>query len=168
MAILTRILPLLLITSLLAGCQQQGASQQAALTVPDGAQLMMFKDPHCGCCIDWAEHMEQSGLAVSAQDQQDMAAIKEQFGIAAEYRSCHTAVWHEHPYVFEGHVPARLITRFLAAPPADAIGLAVPGMPVGSPGMEIENHFQPYDVLLLKTDGSSSVYARITAQEQQY
>lgn len=154
----------LLAISLLAGCQPNAAD----LAATNETQLLMFKDPYCGCCTDWADHVAQSGLSISAQDQHDMAAIKEQFGVAPQYQSCHTAVWHDHPYVFEGHVPAPLIEKFLTSPPPDAIGLAVPGMPVGSPGMEIDSHFQPYDVLLLKTDGTSSVYARVTKQSQQY
>lgn len=167
-----KLLPLLvalpLVAGLLAGCQQDTPGLAADLPKSEETQLLMLKDPNCGCCTEWADHVEHSGLTISAEDRRDMAAVKEQFGIAPEYQSCHTAVWHDHPYVFEGHVPAPLIAKFLASPPADALGLAVPGMPVGSPGMEIESHFQPYDVLLLKTDGTSSVYARITAQDQQY
>jgi len=85
---------------------------------------------------------------------------------APRYQSCHTAV-SSHGYVFEGHVPARHIKAFLANPPADAIGLAVPGMPLGSPGMEVGSRFDPYEVLLLKKDGSSEVFARVDSPAQQ-
>ena len=90
--------------------------------------------------------------------------MKDRHGVKQEYRSCHLAVSAE-GYVFEGHVPARYIEQFLEEKPQDAIGLAVPGMPAGSPGMEVEGRFDRYRVLLLKNDGSYEVYARINGPE---
>lgn len=96
-----------------------------------------------------------------------MSAIKDKFAVPKQYRSCHTAV-SLGGYVFEGHIPAKIMQRFLNEKPANALGLAVPGMPVGSPGMEVEDKFMPYQVLLLNKDGSTSVYANINQQALQY
>lgn len=151
------------------GCEQtSGAEQTPAVQHGYDTELLMFKDPYCGCCGDWADHVADEGISISSRDSSEMSRIKKEFGIAGQYQSCHTAVWHEHPYVFEGHVPARFIKQFLADPPEGAIGLAVPGMPLGSPGMEIDDRFDPYDVVLLKADGSATVYARIDEPGQQH
>ncbi len=83
------------------------------------------------------------------------------------YGSCHTAVT-ENGYVFEGHVPARYIAQFLNDPPAGAVGLSVPAMPVGSPGMEYKDEFMPYQVLLVNKDGSVEVYASVESYQQQF
>ena len=93
--------------------------------------------------------------------------LKTQYKIKPETGSCHTAI-HQGKYVFEGHVPAKLIKQFLQEKPDGAIGLTVPGMPVGSPGMEVGDRFAPYDVLLLKTDGTHDVYARVNTYEDQF
>ena len=85
----------------------------------------------------------------------------------ARYGSCHTGVSKD-GFVFEGHVPARYIIQFLNNPPADARGLTVPAMPLGSPGMEYNDQFAPYEVLLLKKDGSVEVYAAVESYEQQF
>lgn len=129
--------------------------------------LTVYKSPTCGCCADWITHMEDEGFKAAIEHPSQMAVIKAELDIAPEYGSCHTGVSDE-GYVFEGHVPAKLVRQFLNNPPNDALGLAVPRMPVGSPGMEMGERFDPYDVLLLKTDGSSEVYARIEQPEQQY
>ena len=94
------------------------------------------------------------------KDHQNLQEIKEQHSIKPKYQSCHTAV-SEEGYVFEGHIPSKFIKQFLSNPEADAIGLAVPGMPLGSPGMEVQGRFMPYDVLVLFKDGSSEVYAEV-------
>ena len=89
-----------------------------------------------------------------------MQEIKEKYNIKPEYRSCHTAV-SEDGYIFEGHIPSKYITQFLSEKNSDAIGLSVPGLPLGSPGMEVGDRFTPYDVLILYKDGTSKVYAEI-------
>ena len=89
-----------------------------------------------------------------------MQEVKEKYNIKPEYRSCHTGV-SEDGYIFEGHIPSKYITQFLSEQNPDAIGLSVPGMPLGSPGMEVGNRFTPYDVLILFRDGTSEVYAEI-------
>jgi len=129
--------------------------------------LTVYKSPTCGCCEDWIIHMEGEGFEAAIEHPSRMATVKAQLGIAPEYASCHTGVSKE-GYIFEGHVPAKLVRQFLNSPPENALGLAVPRMPVGSPGMEMGERFDPYDVLLLKTDGSSEIYARIETPEQQY
>lgn len=123
--------------------------------------IEVYKSPTCGCCGEWVAHINDGGFSAQTTDTDKMASIKEQLGIAPRYQSCHTGV--ADGYVFEGHIPAHLMQRFLDEKPANAIGLAVPGMPVGSPGMEIGDRHDDYDVLLLKKDGSSEVYAHVTA-----
>lgn len=137
---------------------EKGASDVTALDV--------YKSPTCGCCASWIEHVEKSAFAAKVIHPVDLSLEKSQRGIQPMYRSCHTAVSKE-GYVFEGHVPAKYIERFLVEKPQGAIGLAVPGMPAGSPGMEMGDMFTPYPVLLLKKDGSSQVYAQINSFEDQ-
>lgn len=143
---------------------EQTLAEQAAA---EGKSLVVYKSPTCGCCEDWMDHMSNSGFEVTHDHPENMQAVKEKYQIAPQYASCHTGV-NEAGFVFEGHVPAKAIQRFVAAPPEDSIGLAVPRMPMGSPGMEMDDHFEPYDVLVLKTDGSSEVYMHIANQEEQY
>jgi hypothetical protein len=122
--------------------------------------LTVYKNPGCGCCTVWADRMTAAGFSVSVTERSAQNAAKWQAGLRAEHKSCHTAV-SESGHVFEGHIPASIIQRFLDAQPDDAKGLSVPGMPVGSPGMESGNRRDPYDVLLLKTDGTVEVFAHI-------
>ncbi len=129
--------------------------------------LDVYKSETCMCCEKWISNLESKGFHAVARHPADLNQEKVKRGIAPRYHSCHTAVSTD-GYVFEGHIPATIIQRFLSEKPKSAIGLAVPGMPMGSPGMEMGNHFDPYDVLLLKADGSSSVYAHISRIDQQY
>lgn len=145
-------------SALLAACNN-GAQAQ------NGSMLTVYKSPTCGCCKAWVEHLDDAGIATSTRDNTaDLATLKADKGIAPQYQSCHTAI-SENGYIFEGHIPARYIEQFLAAPPQDALGLAVPGMPLGSPGMEMGGRFTPYQVLLLKRDGSTEVFADIDQPE---
>ena len=122
--------------------------------------LLVHKTPTCGCCKKWVKHLEANNFSTMIKDHQNLQKVKEQHSIKPKYQSCHTAVSQD-GYVFEGHIPSKFIKQFLANPEADAIGLAVPGMPLGSPGMEVEGRFMPYDVLVLFQDGSSKVYAEV-------
>jgi hypothetical protein len=106
------------------------------------------------------KHAEESGMTVYSQDHQNLMTIKEQYRIEPKYRSCHTTISSD-GFVFEGHIPSKYIVQFLSENHTDAIGLSVPGMPLGSPGMEYENQFSPYDVLILFKDGTSKVYAEV-------
>ena len=120
--------------------------------------MEVWKSPSCGCCKDWIAILQREGFKVKTFDEGNNAA-RARFGLPARYGSCHTA--RIGGYVVEGHVPVREIRRLLAEKP-DAIGIAVPGMPVGSPGMdgpEYGGRRDPYDVLLVHRDGSSRVYA---------
>ncbi|MFW1678611.1 DUF411 domain-containing protein [Pontibacter sp. JAM-7] len=136
-------------------------------TAADNAELKVYKSPTCGCCTKWIEHLEQQGLQATGLHPTSMPAVKQHFGIAPAYRSCHTGVSTE-GYVFEGHVPAKFIRQFLASPPEGAIGLSVPGMPVGSPGMEVDQRFDAYQVLLLMQDGKVEIYQAVNSSAEQY
>ncbi len=114
----------------------------------------VYKTATCGCCKAWIQHLEKNGFTVKAHDVADTSGYRAKFGIPQQYGSCHTGTVAG--YALEGHVPAADIHRLLAQKPK-AAGLAVPGMPAGSPGMEGPRQ-DPYDVLLVKQDGSATVY----------
>jgi hypothetical protein len=122
--------------------------------------LVVHKTPTCGCCKKWMKHLKENGFNTDPQDHQNLNGIKDMHNIKPEYRSCHTAVSSD-GFIFEGHIPSKYIKQFLSENHDDAIGLSVPGMPLGSPGMEFENRFMPYEVLILFKDGSSKVYAEV-------
>ena len=126
----------------------------------------VYKDVNCGCCKDWISHAEDNGLGTTAQDVADVALFKDRYGVPTEMRSCHTAVTTD-GYVFEGHVPAKYMAQFLENPPSQTLGLSVPGMPVGSPGMEYQNKFEPYQIMQLNKDGTTQVYADINSPNEQ-
>lgn len=120
-------------------------------------KVTVYKSPTCGCCGDWVEHMRQAGFEVETHDMNDLSGMKADLGVQPKHQSCHTATVGD--YVVEGHVPADLIKQMLEEKPEIA-GLAVPGMPRGSPGMEMPNGAKDaYDVIAFSADGSSSVYA---------
>ena len=122
--------------------------------------LLVHKTPTCGCCKMWIKHLEGNGLTISVEDHSNLQEIKVKYDIKPEYRSCHTGVSKD-GYIFEGHIPSKYIAQFLSEEHSNAIGLSVPGMPLGSPGMEVEGMFTPYDVLILFKDGTSKVYAEV-------
>ena len=122
--------------------------------------LLVHKTATCGCCKKWVDHMENNGFTVNTQDHQSLMKIKDNLKIEPRFRSCHTAVSSD-GYFFEGHIPSRFVKQFLKENNLNAIGLSVPGMPLGSPGMEVEGRFTPYDVVIHFRDGTSKVYAEI-------
>ena len=132
-----------------------------ALTAsPARPRLEVWKTAGCGCCKDWLKHVQAAGFEVKAHDVSDDAKRqkRQQLGLPEAFGSCHTAVVDG--YVIEGHVPAREISRLLKERP-QAVGLAVPGMPVGSPGMdgpEYGTRRDKFSVLLVQRDGNQSVY----------
>ncbi len=128
--------------------------------------LTVYKSATCSCCKKWIGHLEENKIVVEAKSMPNMPAIKDTYAINKQYRSCHTGVSRD-GYIFEGHVPAKYIKQFLKEKPANAIGLSVPGMPVGSPGMEYKDKFMPYQVLQLNQDGGSQVYKNVTRALQQ-
>lgn len=132
-----------------------GSAASRAAALPP---MQVWKAPSCGCCRDWIAILQKDGFAVQVFDHGNNAA-RARAGLPQRYGSCHTALIGG--YVVEGHVPPREIRRLLAEKPA-ALGLAVPGMPVGSPGMDgpaYAGRRDPYDVLLVARDGTSTVYA---------
>lgn len=129
-----------------------------ALTVASSAmasEVKVYKSPYCGCCGSWSEQMEKDGFTIVTEKRSDMETFKNKLDIPVHLRSCHTAVVDG--YVLEGHVPASEIKRLLKERP-DIKGLAVPGMPIGSPGMEMRGRKDSYNVLGIKKDGSTFIY----------
>lgn len=153
----------------LAACAEDRATDQPTTKVGEAPTytLTSYKDAYCGCCKLWVDHARQGGFAVNAIDVDDLNAVKERHDIEPRFQSCHTSV-SEAGYVFEGHIPAKLIRQFLQNPPPEARGLAVPAMPLGSPGMEVGDRFTPYSVWQLNRDGSYQVYAKIDSLEAQF
>jgi hypothetical protein len=135
------------------------AGRAFALAPIKPVRLTVYKSPTCGCCRLWVTHAQSvlTGYDITTHDLEDLSEVKARLGVPASLQSCHTAI--SGPYVFEGHVPADLIKRFIAERPK-ALGLAVPGMPVGSPGMEMGPRKDPYDVLLFDKAGKTRVYAK--------
>lgn len=126
-----------------------------AATIAETPTIKVYKSPTCGCCALWVDHMREAGFELDVEDTDDMIGVKVDAGLPLQLQSCHTALVDG--YVFEGHIPAEVIARFLAEKPS-ASGLAVPGMPIGSPGMEFGDRVDPYDVLRFDAAGTTSVY----------
>lgn len=143
-----------LLTALAAGVAAAALPAAAAKPLP---QVDVFKSPTCGCCGAWVDHLKAAGFPVRVTEVHDTTATRRRHGLPDRFGSCHTALVNG--YVIEGHVPAADVKRLLAMKPA-AIGLAVPGMPVGSPGMENGSARDAYDVLLIDRKGRDSVFAR--------
>lgn len=137
--------------ALAAAGSQSIAAQRGA-----GATIEVFKSPTCGCCSLWVKHLEQNGFTAKVTEMDDLSGLKKKHGVPARATSCHTAIVNG--YVIEGHVPAADVKRLLSERPAVA-GLAVPGMPVGSPGMEMGSTVQPYDVLAFDKTGETKVFS---------
>ena len=119
--------------------------------------IHVYKSPTCGCCGDWIDHLEENGFDVTATDTDDMGKIKADAGLIPGLGSCHTAFVGD--YVVEGHVPADDIKRLLSEAPK-ATGISVPGMPIGSPGMEMGDQRDAFDTLLVLRDGEILVFER--------
>ena len=117
--------------------------------------VTVWKTPNCGCCKAWVTHLQKNGFSVVVNDVKDTAPIRLKLGMPEKMGSCHTATLGD--YVLEGHVPASEIRQLLREKPK-AVGLAVPGMPMGSPGMEMGGTRDAYNVMLVLRDGNSRVY----------
>lgn len=118
----------------------------------------VYKSKYCGCCSEWVKHMENNGFKVNVIETEALNEVKIKYNVPAPLASCHTAIIGN--FIVEGHTPASSIKRFLKEAPKDAIGLAVPGMPLGSPGMEQGNMKQPYDVLAFDKQGHTVVFEK--------
>lgn len=148
----------------LAGCSRaekansqpnQGATDRTSKDAPKS--MTVYRDPSCGCCEAWASIAQKSGYAVTLLDDPNMAAVKQRLGVPPELASCHTAQIGE--YVVEGHVPLDQVARMLRGRPSGLRGIAVPGMPLGSPGMEVPGGTkEPYQVIAFFKDGRTSVF----------
>ncbi len=119
------------------------------------ADIEVYKSPTCGCCNDWVDHMQENGFSVEVHNLRNMNPVKVEFGVPRNLQSCHTAKIAG--YVIEGHVPASEIKRLLRGK-TDIAGLAVPGMPMGSPGMDGPRK-DPYEVLSFQSNGKTSIYS---------
>lgn len=117
--------------------------------------MTVYKDPQCGCCANWNDAMRKAGFQIDVRDTTDLAQVKASLGVPAPLASCHTGV--AGGYLFEGHVPPDLVQKVLRERPA-VVGLFVPGMPMGSPGMEGPNP-ERYDIIALGRDQQRRVYA---------
>ncbi len=143
---------------LFAGTRPSGeATPENRFSDEDVPSAHVYKSPTCGCCAKWVTHLEAAGFAVTVEDVADMNEVKRRAGVPGDLASCHTAWIGD--YVVEGHVPARVIQALLNEAP-DVAGLAVPGMPIGSPGMEGRNP-QPYDVIAFDAAGNRGLFERI-------
>lgn len=132
-----------------------------ALAAPEKPRVEVWKSPYCGCCKDWVAHLEAEGFAVQVHEVGDLDGARRRLGMPERYASCHTAKVGN--YLLEGHVPATDIRRLLNEKPR-AIGLAVPGMPVGSPGMDgpaYRGRKDPYQVLLVGSAGGAKVFRQV-------
>ncbi|MFW9619760.1 MAG: DUF411 domain-containing protein [Sulfurospirillum sp.] len=141
----------LLLTSLLLGFFMTLFAE----TLPP---VTVYKSKYCGCCGEWVKHMENNGFKVNVIETEALNEVKIKYNVPAPLASCHTAIIGN--FIVEGHTPASSIKRFLKEAPKDAIGLAVPGMPLGSPGMEQGNMKQPYDVLAFDKQGHTVVFEK--------
>ncbi len=153
----------LLLVSVVACSDNENLTTASNSITSEIVSLDVYKSRTCGCCKKWISHIEDFGFESEVHHPADLNKIKADKGIAPRYQSCHTAVSSD-GYVFEGHIPGHIIQQFLADPPKDVIGLAVPGMPAGSPGMEVGDRRDEYDVLLLSKDGSHTVYEHVNGK----
>lgn len=126
-----------------------------ATDAQDLPAITVYKSPTCGCCGKWVDHLEENGFDVKSVDTPDVNPTKMKYGVPRELASCHTALVDG--YVVEGHVPADVIKKMLSEEP-EIVGLAVPGMPMGSPGME-GSRVDNYDIIAFQEDGTRSVFA---------
>jgi len=142
----------------------------SSLAVAQGQEpeLVVYKSPTCGCCQKWVDYLSDNGINSKTVDLNDLSSIKAKYQVQGRYQSCHTAVSKsgQGSYVFEGHITSNYVKQFLANPPEGAIGLSVPGMPIGSPGMEMGERKDYYQVLQLNSDGTSSIYAHVNQENQ--
>ena len=142
--------------SLALGLMAALSFSTTALAAGAAQSIHVYKSPTCGCCTDWVKHLEENGFEVEVTETNNLNPIKADAGLTPALASCHTAFIGD--YVIEGHVPASDIQRLLAEAPK-ATGLSVPGMPMGSPGMEIGDRKDHYKVILFNDAGQTRVFA---------
>jgi hypothetical protein len=141
---------------LVAGLALLAAAPRALAAAPAGPTLEAWKNRGCACCSAWAKRFEQAGFAVTMHELEDVTPVRVAAGVPSDLAGCHTA--KVEGYVVEGHVPVEAVRRLLAERPT-ILGLAVPGMPSGSPGMEVEGEpAEPFQVYAFAADGSRQVF----------
>ncbi|UUZ45882.2 DUF411 domain-containing protein [Janibacter limosus] len=133
----------------------------------DAEQLTMtvYKDASCGCCGGWVTHAEEHGFTITTEHPESLATVWQDHDVALDLQSCHLAR-NPDGHLFVGHVPARHVVEYLADPPQGGRGLSVPASPVGTPGMEQGDRFDPYSVMLI-THGEPSVFAKVAKASDQ-
>ena len=153
----------LLAGALLVACSRDSEPPllNTATELAPAPTMLVFKSPTCGCCQKWVDHITDADFLVEVKNMRNLQPIKSQYEIDPGLQSCHTAVYDG--YIFEGHIPAEIIVRFLEEKPPNARGLAVPGMPVGGPGMEMGSRRDAYNVLQLNEDGSTYIYQHVSS-----
>ena len=162
-----------LMSALLAGCGSREAvrnevargeppAAQSQATAPTKAEIItVFRDPNCGCCSLWAQKARQAGYDVRITNRPDMISVKQHHGVPTDLSSCHTSLVAG--YVIEGHVPVEDVERLLRERPKDIKGIAVAGMPTGSPGMETPDRTkEPFDVIAFGANGQTRLYRSVT------
>ena len=132
-------------------------ADKSLLAAAPKPRMRIYKSPTCGCCKEWVKHVKNGGFDVDVVDVDDVTPFKTKYGVPTDLQSCHTGIVDG--YVFEGHVPVDLVKKVLREKPK-AIGLAVPGMPMGSPGMEMGAHKEAYNVMLFDRAGKTKIYAK--------
>lgn len=147
-----------LATSALSGAVMTVLLPRVGRASAAATRITVYKDPSCDCCKSWVEHLRANGFAPEVHDRGDMDALKDSLGVPGQLRSCHTAVVEK--YLIEGHVPAADVKQLLATKPAKTMGVAVPGMPAGSPGMEMGGRVDRYDVIAFAPGGATRIFAR--------
>ena len=147
----------LLFLPILAFASLPSSAQPARPRTPAVTAMEVYRSPTCGCCAKWVDHVKAAGFTPVVHQVDDVSPVKAKGGVPARLHSCHTALVGG--YVIEGHVPADVIQQMLSSKPKIA-GLAVPGMPIGSPGMEQGPRVDPYEVIAFTRDGNTSVYAK--------
>ena len=149
----------------LAGCTAAEDSRMSTASSPEdvaiaqaalASEITVFRSPTCGCCGQWIEHAKAAGFQVKDEVTEDMDAIKQRYGVPQSLTSCHTTVVGD--YVVEGHIPAEDVQKLLTEKP-DIAGIAVPGMPIGSPGMESGDYTEPYTVFSFTESGEIDAFA---------
>jgi len=147
------------ITRRALACGGAGLAFTPALARAEATGFTVYKTPTCACCSAWIEHMARAGYRAEVVEMPDLTPVRQRLKVPADLAACHTAVLRG--YVLEGHVPADDVTAFLRRPPAGALGLVVPGMPIGSPGMEAESgRREAHFTLLLLGGGRRRIFAR--------
>ncbi len=137
-------------------CSSFNVYAESARSVFNMNEAVVYRSPTCGCCKKWVDHMAQNGFRVEDNVTEDMNLIKEKYGVPKNLASCHTAIVNG--YVVEGHVPAQDVLKMLSTKPKIS-GISVPGMPVGTPGMEMGDRKDPYKVISYDAEGKYKIFS---------